>query len=174
MKTLVYKIILLLLLTNIDFAVGQSAYMRIVDKVFIPINNNKSEIDVKSRDFKNILNKYNLVHFRQAFPTAKSEWLRDAYYIEMDSEKELDEFIEDISEVYKSQIPLVEKLGSPILTADAFYPNDSLYLTGDMSHLNLVRALEAWNIAKHCKTLRKSENRYNRYLFSLNTSGFGF
>ena len=150
MKTLVYKIILLLLLINIDFAVGQSAYMRIVDKDFIPINNNnKSEMVVKNSNFRKILNKYKLVHFHQAFPTAKSEWLREAYFIEMESEKELDNFIQAISEIYKSQIPLIEKLGKPILTADAFYPNDSLYVIGNLSHLDYVRAPEAWNITKH-------------------------
>ena len=146
MKRIIISITMFLCLCPISLF-GQSAYMRIVSPEYIPLvseTRDGSKMVSSSIDgYREVLQHYNFREFIQAFPTINSKWLQDVYYVEMQSEKDLDSFIESISKDYSSKIPLVEKLEEPVLTGTSYIPDDSLFLAGEQSNLSLVRAPEA-------------------------------
>ena len=133
--------------------IGQSAYVRIIDPEYVPIvedlTPNSKRVTSSKAEYREFLQQYNFKEFKQAFPTIKSKWLLDVYYVEMQTEEELDAFIKTVSKDYSKQIPLIEKIGTPVLTGTSYIPDDSLFLAGEQSNLSLVRAPEAWYIAKH-------------------------
>ena len=132
---------------------GQQAYMRIIDKDFIPTIKHvggKNIISVKNKDFAQCIQRYNISEFYQAFPNIKSKWLLDVYVVKFETEYELNTFISEVISDFEDFIPVVEKIQQEaILTADRYEPNDSLFQIGDLTHLELVHAPEAWNIARH-------------------------
>ena len=133
--------------------IGQSAYVRIIDPEYVPIvedlTPNSKRVTSSKAEYREFLQQYNFKEFKQAFPTIKSKWLLDVYYVEMQTEEEIDAFINDVSKNFSSSIPLIEKLGKPVLDGTAYHPDDSLFLAGIQTYLSLIRAPEAWNIAKH-------------------------
>ena len=127
--------------------------MRIVDPEYVPIVEdlapNRKHVTSSKKEYREILQQYHFKEFKQAFPTIDSKWLLDVYYVELLAEEEIDAFINDVSKNFSSSIPLIEKLGKPVLDGTAYHPDDSLFLAGIQTYLSLIRAPEAWNIAKH-------------------------
>lgn len=79
--------------------------------------------------------------YRQAFPTAKSEWLRNVYYIES---PDADVF-NDIENELKGNVDLVELLDDEFRPT-AYTPNDYNILPVD--YYDLINARDAWEIVK--------------------------
>jgi hypothetical protein len=143
-------VVLVLLISNISRAQHVKMYAHITDKTLIPQKENTNlgdKIKFKSANskMKELLDKYKPIKFQKAFPTAKTDWLREVYLIECDDK----EFGKKLKENFKEGIPLVEFLDEPVLTAEAYTPNDyHPYQT----YLDLIRAKEAYN---YCRDLPK-------------------
>lgn len=133
---------------------AQSAYIRIVDSHFVPTLQKTDDEQVyhpivKNHEFQDLLNKHTFLQFKNANIHHEFEWFRSIFMIEMASEQELDKFLNVLSSKYIKEIPYVGKVEQMIADADAFFPDDSLYVAGELSYLDYVRAPEAWNISKH-------------------------
>ena len=144
MRLRIFILSILLSLTQLAYLQNKSFYMRIVDESFVPIETRqvrgleKVEVRTKSEKFNAVLSKYNIKRFSQAFPTAKSEWLRQVFIVE--SEAALLEYLE--RNEFAKEIMNIEPLGEPELL---YTPNDySLALS--QTNLDLVKAKGAWDI----------------------------
>lgn len=130
-------------------AQNQRYYIHIRDKSYRPevMKSDKNDGSVKVRSkitaFNNVLNKYKFKQFQQAFPTAKTKWLKEVYFVECDNSEH---FGNEISKTFKQTIPLVEQLCEPELTS-SFAPDDLYYTAGVQTNLDLIHAEEAWDIA---------------------------
>lgn len=146
------NLLIALLLTS-NYIMAQNMYVRIADPAFVPnvkMEPNSTNLKLMSRSvsYNNLLSQYNVKHFKQAFPTAKSNWLKQIYYIEIQQTDNQEPFVEGIRRLFSSQIPLVEEVGDCMLTGDLYIPNDSIYQQGMQTNLSLIRAPEAWAITK--------------------------
>lgn len=131
-------------------AQNQRYYVHIKDKDYCPVtmsSDNKDgtlKVSSKITAFNKVLEKYKFNQFKQAFPTAKTNWLREIYQVECDNNES---FGHEISKHFKQAIPLVEELCEPELTS-SFTPNDTYYTAGVQTNLDLIDAQKAWDIAK--------------------------
>ena len=97
-------------------------------------------------------NQYNVTEFRQAFPDAVTDWLREVYYVECDSINiQVNTPLEKmILSQFKEYIPLIEKIEMPVYVGEGYTPNDPKY-NNNSNHracLQLIHAPEAWEIVK--------------------------
>jgi len=151
MKMKCFTIVIVLFILTANFALAQnkySYYVHIQDKDFVPtvskLKDNEGLLSMNSQvtSFNQILEKQRFYEFVQAFPTAHTDWLREVYYVVCDNNN----LIQDMREFQKS-IPLIEQLCEPVLTGD--FPNDPYYRQGYQTDLDLIKASEAWEIAKN-------------------------
>lgn len=143
-----YIMVCILFLFFSECIVGQNVrmYVHIKDPSLIPekvVGNDQDRPGFKSNNAKmnGLLTNHNPKVFKQAFPTAKTDWLREVYLIESDN-KELGK---SLKREFKEKIPLVEYLDEPQLVVDDYTPND--YHTYQ-THLDLIRVKEAYNYYK--------------------------
>lgn len=146
---------------------AQSAYLKIADSDYVPrITSIDSsgflQFEAVNSVYANLLNSFHIKEFNLAFPDIITPSLQDIYIVRLTSSTELELFMQKISLLYIEKIPLVEKCVEVIDCADSYYPNDSLYVVGELSYLDLIRAPEAWNIAKH----------YGKVKVGVNEAGF--
>lgn len=128
--------------------VGQNirGYIHVTDSSLSPQTVVSRGVDsMRTSDVKmnRILSERLVPVYRQAFPTAKSEWLRNVYYIESPDV----EVFDDIENELKGKVDLVELLGEeggP--TAESYTPND--YNVLPTGQYDLIHAKEAWAIVK--------------------------
>jgi len=145
MKKLFALIITVLFFENVFSQEFNCYYIRIKDKNLIPIT---TTVDSKTKFLKllsknnkmnKILEKYNIKHFNQAFPTAINPLLREVYYVECNN----GEFKKDMNENFSNEIPEIDELCTP-QAIGVYVPNDySLAMT--QSNLDLIKAKEAWD-----------------------------
>lgn len=120
---------------------GRVLYARITDKELAPtLSYSTSTDDIQylssSSKMLKLLNKSKPDVFYQAFPNAKTPWLREVYYIECNDSL----FGEDLKFSFGDKIPLVEYLCEPQLTVS---PNDPLI--SDQTQFDLTNQEEAWD-----------------------------
>lgn len=107
----------------------------------------------KNHTLAQSLNQYNVTEFRQAFPDAVTDWLREVYYVECDSINIQTNIslTKMIALQSKHQIPLVVKLlREPTPTGEIYTPNDPKYNSDERhrAHLKLIHAPETWEIVR--------------------------
>jgi len=151
MKMKYFTTIAALFIFTANFALAQnkySYYIHIQDKDFVPTvsksKDNEGLLSTNSKvtSFNQILEKQRFYTFEQAFPTAHTDWLREVYYIVCDNDN-----LEQDMKGFQKTIPLVEQLCEPVLAGDI--PNDPYYTPTYNTDLNLIKASEAWEIAKN-------------------------
>jgi len=132
-------------------AQNQRYYVHIKDKNYCPEvmksdkNDGSLKVSSKTTAFNKVLDKYKFKQFKLAFPTAKTKWLKEVYYVECDNSEH---FGNEISKAFKQVIPTVDELCEPELTS-SYTVNDPYYTAGVQTNLDLIDAQEAWDIAKN-------------------------
>jgi len=92
----------------------------------------------------NIFNSSNIKEFVRVFPENQN-WKNEIHYVVCYNENLVEELN---TREFKQFIPLIEKLCDPVsLSGDV--PNDPYYTMGYLKHLDLIKASEAWTIAKN-------------------------
>lgn len=135
-------------------------YMHIPNKQDVPvatmslgIGEHKVILQSVNENLSKAINNYNVTEFRQAFPNAVTDWLREVYYVECDSinTNSKTSLSKTVLSQFKENIPLIEELGEPISTEGGIYtPIDPQYNSnaGHRANLELIRAPEAWEITR--------------------------
>ena len=131
-----------------SLCVGQNirGYIHVTDSSLNPqtvVSRGVGSVRTSDVKMNRILSERAVPVYRQAFPTAKSEWLRNVYYIESPDV----EVFDDIENELKGKVDLVELLeGEPMPAAESYTPNDyNILPTGQY---DLIHAKEAWAIVK--------------------------
>ena len=131
-----------------SLCVGQNirGYIHVTDSSLSPqtvVSRGIGSVRTSDVKMNRILSERAVPVYRQAFPTAKSEWLRNVYYIESPDVGVFD----DIENELKGKVDLVELLeGEPVPAAESYTPNDyNILPTGQY---DLIHAKEAWAIVK--------------------------
>ncbi|HOF98883.1 MAG: S8 family serine peptidase [Paludibacteraceae bacterium] len=141
------------------FSQNAHFYIHIKDSKYIPtvtdLKDSSGFLKVSSKIDKlnMVVRKYKFKEFKQAFPTAKTDWLKEIYYVDCDNE----DFENDIKKQFVSQMPLIERLCSP-QTTGSFTPNDPIFREGKQTNLDLIHAEEAWDIAKDYPKIKVAIN----------------
>ena len=153
MKSVMFGVAFMIITINVLAQQMNGAYLLIAEEEYIPTIEKEEDnyviLNHPRAEYALFYNQFKIIEFKQAFPQVKSQWLRKVYEIQMTSQEQIDDFIKQVSTKYAQQIPIVEKIGEIVADEHPYYPNDSLYVAGELSHLDYVRAPEAWNIAKH-------------------------
>ncbi len=127
-------------------------YLHIQDDNYIPIvggmDNGKLDISSKIENYNKLLQTFHFLQFERAFP-GKAISLKHIYSVELKDSIEMFSFMSQISKNFSTPIPVVERQGITQLCGPKFIPNDSCYLSGEQTYLDLIRAPEAWYIARH-------------------------
>lgn len=131
-----------------SLCVGQNirGYIHVTDSSLSPqtvVSRGIGSVRTSDSKMNRILSERAVPVYRQAFPTAKSEWLRNVYYIESPDV----EVFDDIENELRGKVDLVELLeGEPVPAAESYTPNDyNILPTGQY---DLIHAKEAWAIVK--------------------------
>jgi subtilisin family serine protease len=136
------------LLFSSQFAYMQNInyYIRFENEAFTPkgyrLLKEKGEeymkMETGNSRFDQVLSKYKIKHFSQAFPTAKSEWLQKVYLVESESallyELEKQEFKKEISHI------------EPLCEPEPLYTPNDYSLAYLQTNLDLVKAQEGWDV----------------------------
>jgi subtilisin family serine protease len=152
-----------------SFAQEVSFYVQIEDSGLIPEITKEEKTNnlvFKSKDIvlDAILKKYKISKFDQAFPTIPvTSWLSKVYMVKC-NKKDLGE---ELKEIFKEKIPLVEYLSDPELT---YTPNDYGLALGQ-TNLDLIHSKEAWDI---CKDLPKINIAISDTYFDLTHEDLSF
>lgn len=131
-----------------SLCVGQNirGYIHVTDSSLSPqtvVSRGVGSVRTSDVKMNRILSERVVPVYRQAFPTAKSEWLRNVYYIESPDV----EVFDDIENELKGKVDLVELFeDDPVPTVESYTPNDyNILPTGQY---DLIHAKEAWAIVK--------------------------
>ena len=131
-----------------SLCVGQNirGYIHVTDSSLSPqtvVSRGIGSVRTSDVKMNRILSERAVPVYRQAFPTAKSEWLRNVYYIESPDVGVFD----DIENELKGKVDLVELLeDDPVPTVESYTPND--YNVLPSGQYDLIHAKEAWEIVK--------------------------
>jgi subtilisin family serine protease len=137
-------ILITLLITCYLNAQPTRFYLQITDPTYVPRIVGKDKATGKlsfesgNTELRKILDKYNITHFEQAFPTETSEFLLRSYLVICNDQG----LGEELKVAFPLQMPLVEYLCEPQLL---FEPDDyGLALT--QLNLDLIRADQAYDL----------------------------
>ena len=130
----------------LSFSQEAMFYIQIEDPQIIPEfkrNEGTGLLDVSqnSAELYDIYSNYHIRKFELAFPTAITPSLQNVYYVECD-EKGLGN---ELHSLYNEKIPRIGYIDFPPVST--YTPNDYGY-AGSQSNLDLVKAKDAWDIAK--------------------------
>lgn len=147
-KKIVYPFLVSLITSVFCFGQNIRGYIHITDQELRPQETNLrttksgNELSVTNNVKMNqILADQKVQVYKQAFPTAHSQWLRDVYYIESESIGTYD----DIENGLKGKVDLVEILEDKI---EVDYTPDDYTLLCDRVDFDLIHVKEAWDIVK--------------------------
>ncbi len=141
-KTLV--VVLLCLLARVTHAQEVSFYLYITDKDRIVEFDNGVPI-FDDENINDVFSNYVLSHFAKAFPLSEYDYLQKVYLIKADSIG----LAEELYNLDSILFPYYSEIEEPF--SHAYYPDDwhvNATNTNDTSHLEIIKAAQAWGIEK--------------------------